>query len=329
MFKIFFSNLAEYFYKENDLSDVTVSLINSSFAFKSFFLNYFFGDKIDIKHVANVTREVPSQDKESRVDIFIELDNGQLFLVEVKIGDTNHHFGQYEKSYNIPSSRLGYIVNYGCKKEGYDVKQWSDLYLKLLDFTSKMNESEEKQMLLGYAEYVKNVCNIYKFEGVMKFSGIYSLYGLFMAIEKLCKREEEDFTLEVYSKTKGNTIGIKMIYFHLTYKNSTIGESWGNIGLWYDSLEPVLCIGFNNHSAWGKNVYDILDMHHSHNETTHISEMTKLYYEKYEGEDTFFFEGTDKFISRFEDCTRYEDQERILKEFIDEVIRYPLTLSKK
>ncbi len=325
MFKKFLSNLAYYFNKENDLSDVTVSLIYSSYAFKSFFLKYFFGDKIDIKNVSNVIREVLSQDKESRVDIFIEMENDQPFLIEVKIGDTNHHFGQYEKSFNVPSNRLGYIVNYNFKEVGYDVKQWDDLYFKLLDFIDKMDESEEKQTLLGYAEYVKKVCGIYKFEGIMNFRGLYSMYGLFKAIERLCKREEEDFTLDVYSTIKGNTIGIKMIYFHLTYKNSSIKEAWGNIGLWYDRPVPLLCIGFENSDGWGKSVYDIIDAHHSHNKTHSISETSNLYYE----DGAFYFEATDTFISRFENCKCNEDQEIILKDFIDEAIRYPLSLINK
>ena len=109
----FIEELSSYYYHENDLSNITVALCNSNKLFCSLFVHFFFPD-LEIDNIDDIQREVPDENAMgSRVDILIRLrDEDQPYIIEVKIGDKNHHFGQYEEAYNIPSCRLGYIVNY-------------------------------------------------------------------------------------------------------------------------------------------------------------------------------------------------------------------------
>lgn len=157
-FKAFFKELAIYFRRENDLSDVTVALCNANMEFKQIFLKYFFKELTDEQITdALIKREVPDDtQKNSRVDILVDFSNGDRYLIEVKIYDQNHHFGQYEKAYRVPSDRLGYIANYTIDKEGYDVKTWEDFYHIL-------EKNSFNILIEGYKEYLKSVCGIDKF----------------------------------------------------------------------------------------------------------------------------------------------------------------------
>ena len=68
-----FNNLASYYRHENDLSNVTVSLCNSSIDFLRLFVHFFFPG-IKIEDIESVEREVwDSTLGESRDDIMINL----------------------------------------------------------------------------------------------------------------------------------------------------------------------------------------------------------------------------------------------------------------
>ena len=99
--------------------------------------------------------------KDSRVDILINTKNKDIrYLIEVKIYDQSHHFGQYETAYGVPKERLGYITNYRCKKEGYVIKNWETFYF------SCCKESPHP-MIKAYGEYLNNVCGIDKYHSPM------------------------------------------------------------------------------------------------------------------------------------------------------------------
>lgn len=148
----FFGELASYFRKENDLSDVTVSLCNADDEFKEIFLKFFF-PQIEVDETTAIHREVPDDSsKDSRVDILVNT-NDKRYLIEVKIYDQNHHFGQYEDAYGVPKERFGYITNYKCKKEGYTIQTWEDFYTSCC-------KNSENALIKAYGEYLKNVCGI-------------------------------------------------------------------------------------------------------------------------------------------------------------------------
>ena len=55
--------------------------------------------------------------------------NGEdIYLVENKIYDQNHHFDQYISTFGIPAERLGYISNYPMVEAGCTVHTWDEFY---------------------------------------------------------------------------------------------------------------------------------------------------------------------------------------------------------
>ena len=145
----FFDALALKFRNENDLSDVTWSMVQASPYFKEKWLHLFFPN-LDIASVDYVEREV--RDKKgygSRADFVISTLDGVTFVIEVKKGDTNHHFGQYEEAYGIPKERLGYIVNYKLEREGYNVIEWSSFYGILKSELDSIRDLDERELVAG------------------------------------------------------------------------------------------------------------------------------------------------------------------------------------
>lgn len=44
-----------------------------------------------------------------RVDIHILMNSNEKYIIEVKIGNRNHHFGQYEEAFGVDAGHFGYI----------------------------------------------------------------------------------------------------------------------------------------------------------------------------------------------------------------------------
>ena len=93
--------------KENDLSDITWALCNASHKFKEVFLKFFFPE-IQISPDVVIEREISKDD--SRPDFVIH-NGSELYIIENKINDQAHHFGQYEKAFKVTPERFGYIAN--------------------------------------------------------------------------------------------------------------------------------------------------------------------------------------------------------------------------
>ncbi len=147
-------SLAKYYKEENDLSNVVCILCNIDTEFKETFIHYFFED-IDINTIGEIKREVYAPNRnDSRVDLYFE-SNGLIYIIEVKIGDKNHHFSQYNEAFNVPMERFGYITNYYCP-EGSNVKEWEDLYWKFV----KANKTKQSKVIEGFLAYLKDVCGI-------------------------------------------------------------------------------------------------------------------------------------------------------------------------
>lgn len=158
MLNDFFEQLSSFYNTENDLSNITVSLCNSNDYFKELFIHFFFPE-LSIERIQSIRREVPDKkEQRSRVDILIDVvDEDKPYLIEVKINDRNHHFGQYEQDYEISTDRFGYITNYNCiegKSLGYDVKRWSE-FCRLLSSTQSKDP-----FITAYLKYLSSVCGI-------------------------------------------------------------------------------------------------------------------------------------------------------------------------
>lgn len=333
--KKFFSYLSERMYNENRLSDITWALCQVSDNFKYSFINFFF-ENFDKEDCREIEIEREKQQDDGRPDFYFKFDN-KVFLIENKINDRNHHFHQYLQTCGEPSF-LGYITNYIIKyedeiyengnvikwkelyKEGFRVNTWEEFYDYMNTYiksNSNIINEEERNLLEGYLKYVKKVCSIIKIKKVMKIDGIYSLFSLMTILEKLCERKENNYFLfrgseGTMNKTKCER-GISGFNFKLIYDASCNEDIWGWIGVYYNREKPEIWMGFSN--DWGKKYIDMLD----YNSLSSGQTFEKPFFEN----NTLWFKLNEKQMEIFENAIKVEDQEIILKNFMDEVINYP------
>ena len=321
MIKLFFEYLATRRYKENDLSDITWALCHACPDFKRIFIHFFFPD-LEIDLIEYFERETRDDDEgDSRVDFLIRIKgDDKPFLIEVKIGDRNHHFGQYEKAYHVGKERLGYITNYSLHMSGYMTKTWEMFFDELAEQIKYIQEDDSLKLINGYSSYLQNVCGIIKFNKAMKLDGMYSLYQLMVELRKLINRSEEDFTLELYSDKNGNRNGVQGLYFRIDYTTEKIAPTWAWIGIYYNREKPLICISFSKDEGWGKPVYDIL--------SESVKENGIYAASPYKEGNSYWFELSEKKHEEFETLPLQEQRE-LLKNFMDEVIRYPLKAFKQ
>lgn len=328
MINSLFNCLSLKYRKENDLSDFTWAMCQACDSFRNAFLGFFFPD-IDTSSM-DVTIEREKSEDDSRPDFVINC-NGRTYVIENKIYDTNHHFGQYDKTFDIIPQRFGYITNYKIEdkeilSKGYPIRTWEQLYDT---FMLNLPEDEDDNRLWnGYLCYVKNVCNLIKIENPMKLDGIYSLYSLIEILKKLSSRNEQDFELIKYNELKasgnGTYNGISGINFEVKYKN-IIQESriWGWIGIYFEREHPVILMAFYNKPNWGKGYCDMILPFSS-------KWSDQIYFKKpYQEESQIWFELLPKRHDEFNNMDDVEKQKVLLQSFMDEVLRYPFTLKQE
>lgn len=309
--KKFFYNLSLRCAKENDLSDVTWAVCQTSEKFKLLFLNFFF-PTVNFDKINSFDRELTKDD--SRADFVINND-GQTFVIECKIGDTNHHFEPYLRDYNIQKSNLGYIVNYYLQKEGFEVKTWRQFY-DFIENNIPENE-EEKAFFEGYLKYLASVCGIIKINKKMELKSMYSLYCFNVILKSVINNRNTDkFSLSYYNKDfQENYFGYK---FEVTTKNKK-PNIWLNVGVWYDRENPVVTCGVWKNEGWGKPYFDELK-----NKESLEQFAKKNYFAKkpYEENNSFYFEGSEQFYKDFENAENVDQQKDLLCKFIDEVVDF-------
>ena len=344
--KQFFASLADRVYNENRLSDITWVMCQISDDFKFSFVKFFFKDleKEDCR-IIEIEREI--QQDEGRPDFYFEFDN-KVFLIENKINDRNHHFHQYLQTCKDPS-HLGYITNYTIKdeddinengnvnkwkelyNEGFRVHTWEEFYDYMKTSMEKdpytLNE-EERSLWEGYLVYVKKVCSIIKINKVMKLDGLYSLYSFVAILKKLCcEVNGSKFTISYFKEGQVDKekceCGNNGVIFRLIYNSDPEKIIWGWIGVYYDleNVKPQIWIGFSKKDSWGKKYIDKLD----HNKLIEGQTFELPYYEN----NALWFKLNEKQMNVFEKAIKVEEQEVILKEFMEEVINYPEALKVK
>lgn len=327
MIKEFFQYFSWRNNNENDLSDVTWALCNSSASFRAAFLNFFFGDSITIDESIRIEREKAEGD--SRPDFVIESDQGR-FIIENKIYDQNQHFGQYDLSFKVAPNHFGYITNYvindpQLKSQGYELRTWKELYDRFIKMLPE--DGEDHLLWTGYLEYIKNVCNIVVVNK-MDLSQLFSLYSFVEVVSKqLCCREEQNFILSLYNVDRqcnnGYAInGITGVNFKLVYKSSQDSPMWGWVGIYYNRETPEIGIGFHNTPAWGKPYIDLLERF-DRSQWVEPSYSDKPYFD----ECILWFNLKKDHFAEFNQMPNLEDQIKLLKGFMDEVILYPFRLS--
>ncbi|MBR4620687.1 MAG: hypothetical protein IKO46_06865 [Salinivirgaceae bacterium] len=309
----FITNLSLRFNNENDLSDITWTMTQTSDAFLTSFLRFFF-PKDKFREVSLI-REMPNED--CRPDFYFEYE-GEKFLIECKIWDHNHHFEQYTKRFKIKNDRLGYITNYPMIKEGYTVRTWTELYLYLQKHIPK----DEESLWKGYLEYLKQVCGIFILEKTMNLDGMFSLYTFYRSLDEVFAIDDENFTSSLYDSKKDTNNGGNMFltprdgvmgkYFDVKFKHIRLKQTWGWMGVYFEREHPLICIGFDNREGWGKPVYDLLFV------KLDSIKKGKFFDKPYEesGAIWFDFNSADK----FNDLDTPAKQISLLKSFFQEVL---------
>lgn len=310
MVKNFFEQLACYYNMENDLSNIVVALCNSNNEFKKIFIRFFFPN-IDINNIVSVLREVPDKKNlSSRVDIYITMNDEKLpYIIEVKINDHNHHFGQYEEAYKIDKERFGYITNYDCiegKKLGYDVKTWENFY----DYLKNNNSTDE--LINAFTLYLKNVCGIIKYYKSMNIIGLDSIPCFVNTVKKIIS-EDRNWVKTTFYKEYAYSSSIHESFL-INFQGKS-NDGFALFGLWFHE-KPIISICINSRSWLSER---IIDNKKNAIENTRISKLP--YNESFWDKNDVWFEMSDEKMQNFIDASTYDEQRLILKDFFEEVIR--------
>jgi len=307
LLKKVFSNLHWRFNSENDLSDMTWVICETSLSFQQLFLNFFFPN-VRFDKIISFSREV-SKDG-SRADFLVNND-GVEYVIECKIHDKNHHFEQYLKTYNLTNDRLGYIVNYPLVKEGFVIKGWTELHDYLE--SNLPEDTEEKELYQLYLDYLRNVCGIIKINSKVELNGIYSLFAFNIILKSVISRDENNYRLSFYNTDfKESYYGYK---FKVESKINDKEDIWLNVGLWFKYEKPVITIGVWNNKGWGKPFYDELS---NNNKNFEFKYSRKFYLE----DSSYYFEGSHLFYCEFQDSKDPVSQKLVLSKFVDEVVNF-------
>ncbi len=307
----FISALSTYYKVENDLSNITCILCEVNEDFKSKFLKFFFPN-IDISKVLFIEREVPDcSNKGCRVDIYITIEQDPIpYIIEVKISDKHHHFGQYDTAYNVSRDRFGYITNYNClegKRMGYDVKTWGELYKYLRNF------NDNDKLILGYLDYLKTTCNILIYNEPMEITGLSAIPCFIDSATKIIE-EERDWLNTTTSRMYIDRRGVNKSFFFKFSRQRERRDGYGLIGLWFQD-DPCITICINSRDWLSNRIMD--------KEDTIMDGAIYCdspYYEYYWRRDDVFINMKEDIINKFINSNSYEEQLSLLNSFFEEAM---------
>ena len=245
MIENLFKQLAGYYRLENDLSNITCILCETSPFFREKFVHYFF-PALKMEDIAEIKREVPDTGNNgSRVDFAIRLKNDpKPYLIEVKIYDENHHFGQYERAYQVDKSRLGYIANYNCAEgtaKGYDVKQWNDFYDYISEVKTVLPAGVESDLVSGYLLYLQKVCGLVKFDAPVQLDVNSASGDLKMAFDSALQTKTDKWELKTYNYPDSG-----IVCFYVTFDKNPSVKHFGFVTLPQCKNGPGVAICFQN-----------------------------------------------------------------------------------
>lgn len=307
----FIAGLSTYYNIENDLSNMTCILCEADEDFKSKFLKFFFPN-IDVSKVAFIEREVPdSCDKRCRVDIHITLEKDPIpYIIEVKINDKHHHFAQYAKAYNVSYERFGYITNYNClegRRLGYDVRTWEEFYKYLRRF-----ENNDK-LILGYMDYLKDICNIQIYEKPMDITGLITIPSFIDSAIRIIE-EERDWLNTTLSRLYIDRGGVNKSFFFKFKDQRERRDGFGLLGLWFQE-DPCITVCISSREWLSDRIMDKKD---SIMDGAVYCESP--YYDYYWRRDDVFINMKEDKLNKFIQSDSYDEQISILKFFFEEAM---------
>ena len=315
--KEFFLNISQRMRNENDLSDITWAMTQTSDKFLTEFLRFFFPkDEFDD---IELIREYAQGN--NRPDFYFK-SGKDVYLIECKIWDDHQHFDDYIKEFGIPHKRLGYITNYTLNKPGFTVKTWTELY----KYLKNQIPPEEAPLWNGYLVYLQKVCNIYIPTKPMNTKGMYSLYEFYNCLDSVISQDTSIFSSRPYEKNDmqetyygGNrkhgkpNNGLMGKYFQIDFKGKGMPKtSCGWMGVYFHKEQPEICIGFSNEDGWGLPVYKKLKP-----ALNHICKGIR-YEDPYEEEGAIWFDFASTEV--FDKMKKPELQIELLSSYFSEVM---------
>jgi len=256
----FFACLSERMYKENDLSDITYALINTSEDFKRIFISFITKSGKKQAQCANyeVSREFPLDDR-NRPD-FLFIGGNEAILLENKVWDRDYHFKDYSDALlNQMSSHMQYQAYHPLKalisahilgnqdiqsgkNHGFEISYWHDFIALLKDeiakgaFAANKYKDDQKDLINGYVKYLEEVVKVPEI-GRIQFTketlkSIIDLSALMKLIVRQHHSQNYDYEL-TSANTKLNTGNSTGIAYIIT-KNGSNKRAFVNFYLQYD-----------------------------------------------------------------------------------------------
>lgn len=301
----FFESMSKRLYRENDLSDITYALCGSNEDFKKFFLNYCFGESLNITYI-----ERECSRNCSRPDFFAQDLQGNEYLIEVKINDRNQHFYQYKQDF--PKAKYAFISNYNLNENElnkddkavlpeWKTKTWKNFY----DALSK-SKLKDDAIVYGYLKYLKNITEIKEFVTM----DISKVKGLHNFCNNICKvTEDKGFVVYTYPKA------FTEYYYGYFFTKE-------NLYLWFGLYLPDgnIWIGLKNDERWITNpINEKLNKEFKNFPKTDLYETTESY------EDNFgyywFKLSEDKHKILCDESKSPEEQQKVLEDFFVNVLK--------
>ena len=309
----FFIGLSERMWKENDLSDVTYALCVGNVEFRQFFLNFFFRKSNLCAIEVDISREWYDGEG-NRPDFCIRGKDGKYFFVEVKLWDGNLHFESYSKGLQSLNGdvecaeNLAYIASYEINAEAVpgcnSIHTWYDFY-KELEQLSFLNDS----VIKGYGEYIYAVAELRNKKHAESDIENYQSFNAndFVVVRKFM--ENLDYAIDnandISAYTRSNRWFRRGSYMGRFFEVKNFKDDhsvWGWIGVLYNnmdfennSMDPEICVWFEDRTGWGKLVCDKFRDKYSGDKP----EADTWYYKGEGGHLYFYMLDTDKDILTF------------------------------
>lgn len=266
MIESFFRMLAVRKKNENDLSDMTYAMCRTSDKFQTAFIRFFFEDQIPEEECCSFEIEREYSKGKCRPDFYF-LYGDKEYLIENKIFDRQQHFEDYVATFAIPNEQLGYITNYPLSKKGFRTHTWHQFY----DYVSRNIPEEESDLWKGYLSYVEKCCNLSISNCPMNIKEMVSVFTFYHSIDGIIPFNNDEFESFVadeafnrgWSSNRaggnfqgGPLDGIMGKYFHVSFKDDVIKDTYGWFGVYFSLEDPVICMAFYNYDDCGRPISD-------------------------------------------------------------------------
>lgn len=305
-----FASLSERFYSENDLSDFTWALIESSSEFKNAFFNFL--EIPDNTGPFEIYREDILPDYQ-RPDFRISFQNRKI-LVENKINDRNYHFKEYADSIQNEEGTFLILISAHflsandlkiANQFNWRVYYWSDLYH---NFTREQC-FQSNSLLKAYLIYIKEVCMIKEITKIefdsKSLKSLYSFNNLIRKTVQTCSHDIFEYTLYTSNgHQRAFSDGYSGCYYCIkNTKNSK--TAYPAIGIEFDIDEPTICMWIDK--DWCPFFNTVCNLSKTINDERFEIELT---------DDCLIYWMPQKQFNNFNNSNKIEEQIDIIKSFI-------------